>query len=147
MRTLRSLGATDQQHAVVGALLSDSPAAAELDTEVLDRGPLQRSQGDDHELVAGLGFEVCELLGERRARCRIENIGLVHHAAAECGKDERNRRDGGEPEQRAEEQRQACAPASRTVRRTTTGFRFACRAHGATIRTSPAAAGSRLRRP
>src|SRR5262249_23500013 len=39
----------DQQHAVVGVLLPDSPAAAELDAEVLDRGPLQRFQGYDHE--------------------------------------------------------------------------------------------------
>src|SRR5262249_13003384 len=137
----------------------DSPAAAELDAEVLDRGPLQRFQGYDHELVAGLGFEVCELLGERRTRWRIEDVGLVHHAAAERGKDERNRRNDGEPKQSTEEQRKACARASPTVpslrrreracseRGARAGLRRACRAHGATIRTSPVAAGSRLRRP
>src|SRR6516162_5279103 len=37
----------DQQHAVVLALLSDSPAATELDAEILDRGALQRSQRYD----------------------------------------------------------------------------------------------------
>src|SRR5262249_43809080 len=129
----------DQQHAVVLALLSDSPAAAEFDAEILDRGPLQRSQRHHHELVGGLGFEVRELLGERRTRRLIEDIGLVHHAAAERGEDERNRRKGGEQKNNAEEQRQACAPARATAS-------FPC-AHGATIRTSPAAAGSRPRRP
>src|SRR5262249_2693263 len=131
----------DQQHAVVLVLLSNSPAAAELDAEILDRGPLQRSQRHDHELVGGLGFEVRELLRERRARWLIENIGLVHHATAERREDERKRRQRGEQEKRGEEQRQACAPA------TPIGLGLARRAHGATVRTSPAAVWSRLRRP
>src|SRR5262249_33029436 len=82
----------DSQHAVVLALLSDAPAAAELKAEILDRGALQRSQGDDHELVGSLGLEVRKLLGERRPRCRIEDVGLVHHPAAERGQDERQSR-------------------------------------------------------
>src|SRR5262249_3165311 len=151
----------DQQHAVVLALLSDSPAAAELDAKILDRGALQRSQGHDHELVGGLGFEVRELLGERRPRRLIEDIGLVHRAAAERGQDQRNSREDGEQKESAEEQRQASARAwpivpspsllkrhrGRIERGAKAGLRFARCAHGATIKTSPAAAWSRLRRP
>src|SRR5262249_52683394 len=109
-----------------------------------------------------LGFEVRELLRERRARRLIEDIGLVHHAAAERGEDERNRREGGEQKNNAGEQRQACGPAQATAsfpylprkrrrvrikRGARASFRFARCAHGATIRTSPAAAGTRPRRP
>ena len=72
---------------------------------------MQRSQGHDHELVGGLGFEVRELVGERRPRRLIEDIGLVHHAAAERGEDERKRRERSEQKKRGEKQRQACAPA------------------------------------
>src|SRR5262249_16670013 len=101
-------------------------------------------------------FEVRELLGERRPRRLIEDIGLVHHAAAERGKDERNRRKDGEQKKGPEEQRQACAPAratasfpclprtpqsARTEPEAGSSFRLARGAHGATIRTSPAAGG------
>src|SRR5262249_14043004 len=53
-------------------------------------------QGHDHELVGGVGFEFRELLGERGPRRLIEDVGVVHHAAAECGEVERESRDDGE---------------------------------------------------
>src|SRR5262249_14046928 len=149
----------DQQHAVVLALLSDAPAAAELKAELLHRGALQRSQGDDHELVGGLGVEVRELLGERRPRCQIEDVGLVHHPAAERGQDECKSRPDGEQEESEQKQREACAPATVVCPslpftpgsggidcKARSGLALARCAHGATIRTSPAAAWSRLRR-
>src|SRR5262249_16607121 len=148
-------------HAVVLALLSGAPGAAELKAEILDRGALQRSQGDDHELVGSLGLEVRKLLGERRPRCRIEDVGLVHHPAAERGQDERKSRHDREQEESEQKQREACAAAAATVVCPSLPFtlgsggtvckarnglpRAGC-AHGATIRTSPAAAWSRLRR-
>ena len=75
----------DQQHAVVLVLLADLPVAAELIAVVLDRGALQRFERHHDELVGGLGFEVGELLRERRALRRVEDIGVVDHAAGERG--------------------------------------------------------------
>ena len=90
----------DQQRAVVLALLADLPVAAELVAEVLDRGALQRSQRDHDELVGGLGFERGELFGERGARRRIEDVGLVDDAAGQRREGERK---GGKDEQQAEQ--------------------------------------------
>ena len=56
----------DQHRAGVLALLADAPVPPELIAVVLDRGALQRLQGDDHELAGGLGFEVGELLVRAR---------------------------------------------------------------------------------
>src|SRR5262245_14333433 len=93
----------DQHHAVVLVLLSDPPAAAELDPVILDRGALQRLERHHHELVGGLGLERGELVVERRARGGIEDVGLVHHAAAEGGKLERRR---GESQQSEKERKE-----------------------------------------
>src|SRR3546814_3325284 len=49
----------------VAALLADAPMAAELVAEVVDRGALQRGQGDHDELVGGRLLVAGELLGER----------------------------------------------------------------------------------
>ena len=65
--------------------------AAELDAEILDRGSLQRFERHHHELIGGLGLELRELVGQRRPRLRVENIGLVHHPTAERGEVERER--------------------------------------------------------
>ena len=65
--------------------------AAELIAEILDRGALQRLKRDHDQLVGGLGFEIGELLGERRARGLVEDIGLVDHAAGERGENQRER--------------------------------------------------------
>src|SRR5215469_5238149 len=46
------LGRDNQQHAVVFALLPDSPEAAELVTEIFDRKTLQRRKSYDHDLLA-----------------------------------------------------------------------------------------------
>src|SRR5262249_22728337 len=88
---------------------------AELDAILLDRGTLQRFQRHHHQLVAGLGFERGELVGQRCARGGIEDIGLVHDAAAECRKIER---DGGNDGKQEERKRSTGgAPAARSAHR------------------------------
>src|SRR3954452_872539 len=107
----------DQQHAVVLALLTDLPAAAKLVAEVLDRRALQRFERHHHELVTGLGFELGELLGERRACSRIQNAGIVDHAAGKHGKIERQRGDEKQKSERrrGRDGREVCGETEHTV--------------------------------
>ena len=135
----------DQQHAVVLVLLADLPGAAELHAEILDRGALQRFQRDDDELVGGLGFERGELLGERVARRGIEDAGLVDHAAGERRKGERRKRGAMPPQNdksRPRERDQSSRPEARPLPPMPGEV-----ALPDPIRTSPAAASSRRRRP
>ena len=83
----------DQQHAVVLVLLADLPLAAELIAVILDRGALQRFERHHDKLVGRFGFEVGELLRQRRALRRVEDIGLVDDAAGQRGERERQRGD------------------------------------------------------
>src|SRR5262245_15744460 len=134
----------DQHHAVVLVLLADTPVAPELDPVILDRGALQRFERHHHELVGGLGLERGELVIERSAGSGIEDIGLVHHAAAERGKLERGR---GESEQQPDERKRGRAPEpAEPAERAHARSRGARDAHQP-IRTSLAAAGSRPRPP
>src|SRR5713226_4709251 len=55
----------DQQGAGVLVLLSDLPVPPELIAVVLDRGVLQRLEGDHDKLARGLGLELGELALER----------------------------------------------------------------------------------
>src|SRR3546814_11412088 len=62
----------EEQRAVVAALLADAPMAAELVAEVVDRGALQRVQGDHDELVGGRLLVAGELLGEAALLVRAQ---------------------------------------------------------------------------
>src|SRR3546814_16170720 len=73
-------GRHDEQRAVVAALLADAPVAAELVAEVVDRGSLQRGQGDHDALVGGRLLVAGELLGEAALLFRAPQIGFVDHA-------------------------------------------------------------------
>src|SRR5258708_1850045 len=159
MRTLRSLGTT----------MSSTPLLVSF-CPIRQRRPSSTPKSsievpcNDFKVTTTswslvLASKSASFWGTRRRRRRIEDVASAHNAAEDGGKQGRNRRDGGEPKQSAQEQRQACARASPTVPslRKREGacsecgaradLRGACRAHGATIRTSPAAAGSRLPRP
>ena len=83
-------GRHDEQGAVVLALLADAPGAAELIAVVLDRIALQRRQGDDHQLPAGLGLQVREPGGEVLLDLGRQDMGVVHHPAGQ-GREARRR--------------------------------------------------------
>src|SRR3546814_15490921 len=82
-------GRHDEQRAVVAALLADAPMAAELVAEVVDRGALQRGQGDHDELVGGRLLVAGELLGEAALPVRAQQVGVVDPAAGDRRKLER----------------------------------------------------------
>src|SRR6185295_7761139 len=86
----------------------------ELHAKILDRGSLQRFERHHHELVGGLGLELGELLGERRARSLVQNAGIVHHPAAERGEVERERWKG-QQECDESEKREPCSIPDRPV--------------------------------
>src|SRR5262249_4261419 len=101
MRTLRSLGATISSTPL---FLSFCPIRQRRPSST-PKSSIEVPCNDLSVTTTSwsvVGFEVRELLGERRARWLIENIGLVHHAAAELGEDERKRRQRGEQKKRGE---------------------------------------------
>src|SRR3546814_942476 len=67
-------GRNDEQRAVVAALLADAPMAAELVAEVVDRGALQRGQGDDDELVGGRLLVAGELLRSEEHPAELQSL-------------------------------------------------------------------------
>src|SRR5262245_60969102 len=79
----------DQQHAGILLFLSDLPVTPELVTVVLNRGSLKRLQRNHNELAGGLGLELGELALERGLGRRVENSGIVDHAAGELREGER----------------------------------------------------------
>src|SRR6516164_98342 len=79
----------DQQRAGILLFSSDLPMTPELVTVVLDRGSLKRLQRNHNELAGGLGLELGELALEPGLSRRVENSGIVDHAAGKLREGER----------------------------------------------------------
>src|SRR3546814_2353766 len=68
-----------RSRAVVAALLADAPMAAELVAEVVDRGALQRGQGDHDELVGGRLLVAGELRSEEHTS-ELQSLMRISYA-------------------------------------------------------------------
>src|SRR6185437_1686801 len=96
----------NEQRSGICPLLADAPMTPELVAKLLDLISLQRGQGDDHKLPAGLGLEVGQLALDGGAAGRVEHMRVVDHASGERGKARLGSDGGGKRERReAQEKR------------------------------------------
>ena len=116
-----------QQDAVVLVGLAELPGAEEVVGVGLDLLPLQRSDGGDDELDAGLRLEIGELRLDRGLGLRREDAGLVDDAAGERREGQRRRERRDEDERDGEER--ACRDARRRSARRVVGPVIAASPH------------------
>ena len=154
----------DQQHAVVLVLLPDLPVAAELTPKSSIEVPCSDFSVTTTSWSVVLASSVGELLRERRPGRRIENAGLVDHAAgrargsrAPARGGRHNRQEGSRAAMRSpheptrevrlpERAMNAVAPLSaggERARRASPGCARLSNDRAMGVRTSPAAAASR----